>query len=168
MKYLTQSDGWRLQRTVNSKPIFNKFTQGANTPQTRLGENGQSRLLARFRQIFPFTVFPDEIIIEELRVVWVRKKGPWMSEIISIMATDIACVNASKGLITGEVHIQSVTGGPQIYVDKLHSQNAYKIRDLIEGIALASREGLKLESTNSIEDERQAILRAGQIRPSVY
>jgi hypothetical protein len=153
MQYLAQSDGWKFDRVMK--------------PKTTLGQDGQSRMLGKFRQIFPLALFRDDVIVEELRVVWVRRKGPWVSEIISIMATDIACVNASKGLITGEVHIQSVTGGPEIFVDKIKGSHAYEVRDLVEGIALASREGLRIEKTKDLNEERAELLRAGQVRTSL-
>lgn len=152
MKFLTQTDGWRFDRLMKPKPT--------------LGQNGQSRVLERFRQIFPLALFQDELIVEELRVIWIKKKGPWTSEVISIMATDIACVYSSRGPLFGNVEIQSVTGGPEICVDKLLGKDAYRIRDLVEGIALASREGLKIEREDNLEEEKRKILRAGQIRTS--
>lgn len=148
MKYPAQSDIWRLDRIT-------KVGSG-------LSSNGTSRVLGHFRQIFPLTFFPDHLIIEELRIVWVKRSGPWTNEIISIMATDIACVNASAGPFFGHVHIQSLTGGPQIMVDNLFRRNVFKVRSLVEGIALASREGLKIEN-NNLESERENLLRAGSV-----
>ena len=148
MKYLAQSDLWRLEWVTKPKPV--------------IGQNGMSRVLGRFRQIFPLTLFPDELIIEELRIVWVKRSGPWTNEVISIMATDIACVNAAGGLFFGYVHVGSLTGGPQILVDNLLRRHVFKIRSLVEGIALASREGLKIENSD-LEAERQDLLRAGNV-----
>ena len=150
MKYTAQSDLWRLDHVVRAKPVF-----GVN--------NGQSRVLGRFRQIFPLTLFPDEIIIEELRIVHVQNNGPWSNYINSIMATDIACVNASSGPFFGHVHIQSLTGGPQIMVDSLTRAAVFKIRSLVEGIALASREGLLINQRN-LEEERASLLAAGEVK----
>ena len=152
MKYLAQSDPWRLDKTIQAKPLIH--------------ENGQSRVLGRFRQIFPLTLFPDELIIEELRVIWVKKLGPWTSEIVSIMATDIASVNASRGLLFGHVHVKSLTGGPEIIVESLMQEHAYQARSLIEGIALSSREGLIIQHA-SLETERANLLRAGQVKTNV-
>src|SRR3990167_9100479 len=105
MKYLAQSDLWRLEQVMKTKPAFS--------------QNGTSRILGRFRQIFPLTLFPGELIIEELRIIWVKRNGPWVNEVISIMATDIACVNASTGPFFGHVHIKSLTGGPEILVNSM-------------------------------------------------
>ena len=152
MKYLALTDGWQFDRLIKTK--------------SQTAANGQSRILERVHQIFPMTLFPDELIVEELRVVWIRRRGPWTSELVSIMATDIACVYATRGLIFGSLHIKNITGGPEICLDSLLGRDAYKIRNLVEGIALASREGLQLERTVNLDKERNEILRVGQVRSS--
>ena len=92
MNYPALSDMWRLDRALKLKS-----TNG----NTQIVPNSQSRILARTRQVFPLTLFPDEIIVEELRIVWLRKNGPWSYEVVSIMATDIASVNAASGPFFG-------------------------------------------------------------------
>ena len=148
MKYLSQSDLWRLDHAV--RPIIT------------IGPKGKSRVLGRFHQIFPLTLFPDDLIVEELRIVHVQNNGPWTKEINSIMATDIACVNASSGPFFGHIHIQSLTGGPEILVDNLKRNDVFEIRSIIEGIALNAREGLRVEDRD-LESERINLLRAGNI-----
>lgn len=148
MKYPAQSDIWKLEQTSK-----NRKSQDFSMRSTEL---------ARFNQFFPLTIFPDELIIEEHRVVWIENKGPWTRELISIMATDIACVNASTGPFFGHVHVKSLTGGPEILVDRLWKNDVDKIRNLIEGVALASRRGSVIESDN-IEVRRDMLLRAGAI-----
>jgi hypothetical protein len=78
------------------------------------------------------------------------------------MATDIASVNASSGLFFGHIHIKSLTGGPEIMVDSLHRRDIYKVRSLVEGIAMSAREGLKV-SGDTLEAERQSLYQAGEI-----
>ena len=153
MNYLALSDIWRLDRALKLKS-----TNG----NTQIVPNSQSRILARTRQVFPLTLFPDEIIVEELRIVWLRKNGPWSYEVVSIMATDIASVNAASGPFFGHIHVQSLTGGPEILVDNLSRKNVYTIRSLVEGIAMSAREGLAVENAN-IESERRNLMQAGQI-----
>lgn len=124
--------------------------------------NGKSRLLFRARQVFPMTLFPDEIIIEELRIIWYKQKGFWTNEVVSIMATDIASVNASSGPLFGHIHVQSLTGGPEILVDNLLRKDTYRLRSLVEGIALSAREGLSIQNDN-LEVERQNLYKAGEV-----
>jgi hypothetical protein len=132
-----------------------------------IATNGHSRPLARYRQPMILTLFPDELIIEELRVIWVKNTGPFMNEIVTIMATDIASVNASSGPIFGHIHVKSLTGGPEILVDKLIRHQVFGARSLIEGIALSSREGLKVDNQN-LEAERENLIRAGQVHSTGF
>src|SRR3990167_6844659 len=148
MNYPAQSNLWRLN--MATKPKANGET---------VLQSGHSRTLARSRQVFPLTLFRDEILIEEMRIVWLRKMGPWAEEIVSIMATDIASVNCASGLLFGFIHVQSLTGGPEIFVDNLLKNDVHKIRSLVEGIAMSAREGLKIDDS-SLEGEKHSLLQA--------
>jgi len=151
MKYPALSDMWRLDMALRPKTNGKAITEG-----------GQSRILYSARQIIPLTLFPDQITVEELRIVWLRKMGPWMNEVVSIMATDIASVNCSTGLFFGFIHVQSLTGGPEILVDNLLKKDVLVIRSLVEGIAMSAREGLKVNGEN-LEAEKQSLIQAGTV-----
>ena len=142
---------WRLDMALRPKTNGKAITEG-----------GQSRILYSARQIIPLTLFPDQITVEELRIVWLRKMGPWMNEVVSIMATDIASVNCSSGLFFGFIHVQSLTGGPEILVDNLLKKDVLVIRSLVEGIAMSAREGLKVNGEN-LEAEKQSLIQAGTV-----
>lgn len=150
MRYPAQSDLW-------------KYNWGQNQKGRSITQIGKSRVLYRVKQVFPVVLFPSEVIVEELRIIWLRQFGPWASEVLSIMATDIASVNAASGLLFGNIHIKSLTGGPEIVVDNLHRRDVFQLRGLVEGIALSAREGLKIEEDN-LESERSFLLRAGQVK----
>lgn len=165
MNYLARSDMWEIDQAL------------------RMGQlavpTDQSRVLARFKQIFPLALFPDDLIIEELRLVWVHREGPWADEVISIMATDIASIDASSGPLFGHIHIKSLTGGPEIFIDNLYradvynrsrlhrvaSCNAmrYKIRCLVEGISLSARAGLKVNQED-LDNKRNFLAEAGSVK----
>jgi hypothetical protein len=151
MNYPAQSDIWKLKmasaNSINGKHIT---------------QIGKSRILFRVRQVFPMILFPSELIVEELRIVCLKQLGPWTNEILSIMATDIASVNSSNGLFFGNIHIKSLTGGPEITVDSLRRKDVLKVRSLVEGIALSAREGLTVQSKN-LETEKQSLYQAGQV-----
>ena len=151
MRYPALSDMWRLDMALRPKTNGKAITEG-----------GQSRILYSARQIIPLTLFPDQITVEELRIVWLRKMGPWMNEVVSIMATDIASVNCSTGLFFGYIHVQSLTGGPEILVDNLLKKDVLVIRSLVEGIAMSAREGLKVYGEN-LEAEKQSLIQAGTV-----
>lgn len=151
MNYPAQSNIWKLDMATRPRE-YGRAIVG----------KGESRVLATVKQFVPLTLFPDTLIVEELRIIWDRKLGFWMRDVISIMATDIASVECSTGLIFGHIHIKSLTGGPEIVVNNLKVREVVKIRSLVEGIALTAREGLRV-SGDSLEAERQSLMRAGAI-----
>jgi hypothetical protein len=65
----------------------------------------KSRVLGEFKSIFPFMLFPDRLIVEEKRVVWINRMGPWLTKACSVMATDISNVEASHGPFFGHLHV---------------------------------------------------------------
>lgn len=150
MRYPAQSDIWRLNQATKLR--------------TKISTNGQSRILAHHKQVFPLSLFPDELIIEEMRVVHIKVNGPFSKGVISIMATDIACVNASTGIFFGIIHIQSLTGGPEIMIDNMFNTDVFGSRDLVEGIAMSAREGLANEEQADLAQKREDLLNAGRIR----
>ena len=149
MNYLAKSDIWQTD-------------QASRTGQL-IAVTDQSRVLARFKQIFPLALFPDELIVEELRIIWVHKDAPWSDEIISIMATDIASIDASAGPFFGRIHIKSLTGGPEIMIDNLLRKDVYRIRCLVEGVSLSARAGLKVDDED-LDMKREFLARAGSVR----
>ncbi|MDP2632789.1 MAG: hypothetical protein Q8P25_03640 [Candidatus Curtissbacteria bacterium] len=146
MRYLAQSNIWRLEQAQNAKPS---------------STNGKSQVLGKFRQIFPLTLFPDELVVENLRIVHIINNGFWMKTVNSIMATDIACIVGSVGPFFGHIHIKSLTGGPEILVDNLSRSNVSLARSLIEKIALLSRQGIQFAANN--QEEQRAKLHFGNL-----
>jgi len=123
----------------------------------------KSRVLRRFRSVFPFMLFPDELIVEENRVIWKNWLGPGYSRVISIMATDISNVQASHGPIFGHLHVGSLVGGPEILIEKLSRKECVKARALIEGIILTAREKLAVRK-KEIEKEKEELSKLGGVK----
>lgn len=149
MDYLAKSDIWQTDQALRTGRL--------------IATTDQSRVLARFKQIFPLALFPDELIVEELRIIWLHKDAPWSDEIISIMATDIASTDASAGPFFGRIHIKSLTGGPEIMIDNLLRKDVYRIRCLVEGVSLSARAGLKVDDED-LDMKREFLARAGSVR----
>jgi len=156
MRYPALSDRWKLDMALKTRP------NGSDGHGRTITDIGQSRVLASAKQIMPFTLFPDTLVVEELRIIWLRQMGFWMNEVVSIMATDIASVNCSTGMIFGHIHVKSLTGGPQILVNNLLKKDVLLIRSLVEGIALSAREGLVVSEKN-LDQEKNSLMKAGAI-----
>lgn len=78
------------------------------------------------------------------------------------MATDIASIDSSTGPILGHIHVISLTGGPEIVVDKLPKSDVLRARFLIEGVVLSARRGEVIEKSN-LEVERTYLINKGRI-----
>lgn len=152
MQYLAGSNLWQLDR-ANNRPI---------SPTVSDSEIS-SRVLAKFSQVFPLSLIPDDLIIEEMRIVWVKRNGIWSDEIISVMATDIACVEASAGPFFGHVHIKSLTGGLEITLEHLFRSDAFQIRNLVEALALSARSGKSLER-DDLDLEKRQLYEMGRVK----
>jgi len=123
----------------------------------------KSRVLDRFKSMFPFMLFPDELIVEENRVIWKNWLGPGMTSVISIMATDISNVQASHGPFFGHLHVGSLVGGPEILVEKLSRKDVVKARALIEGIILTARERVTLRK-KEVAKEEEELTKIGEVK----
>lgn len=147
MQYPSQSELWKMDRIKPFSTHVNHY---------------MPRTLGRFKQVFPLVLFPNDLIIEEHRVVFFINKGPWIREVISTMATDIASIDSSTGPFLGLIHIKSLTGGPEILIDRLYKEDVLKARSLVEGVVLASRNGERFQE-NNIEAERNHLITRGKI-----
>lgn len=126
-------------------------------------EEKQSRVLGRFRSMFPFMLFPDELIVEEKRVIWRNWMGPGYTRVISIMATDISNVQASHGPFFGHLHVGSLVGGPEILIERLSRKDCVRARALVEGIILAARERAEVKK-GKVEKEKEDLSRLGEVK----
>ena len=167
-EYKVRTPPWRVNWVKKYLPVFsNKQKRKIQFPEEKTlrgKEKGErSRVLGRFRAMFPFDLFPDELVVEEKRVIWINRILPMYSRAISIMATDISNVEAAHGPFFGHIHIGSLVGGPEILIERLSRRDCIKARALVEGIILAEREGAKLRK-REVEVEKEALSEAGEIK----
>src|SRR4030066_911134 len=100
--------------------------------------------LARFKAVFPFQLFPDELIVEEKRIIWIHRFGPRMCEVVTLLPIDINRVEASAGPLFGHLHVSIPRHDIEIFIDRLKRKDALFARDLIDGLVTAVRENLPI------------------------
>lgn len=116
-----------------------------------------TKVLGKFKSVFPFELFPDELIISERRVIWIHKFGPWMSRVISVLHQDVADIEASTGPLVGHLHVRNFTGGEEIIMEHLWKKDLQKARDLVESMMIKKRVGLR--DTKTKEEAQQDLER---------
>jgi len=165
-EYRSRTPAWAknwLARCFHPFGFQNQKASPDTSQQETTELEKKSRVLGRFRSMFPFTLFPDELIVEENRVIWKNWLGPGMTSVTSIMATDISNVQASHGPFFGHIHIGSLVGGPEILMEKLSRADAVKARALIEGIILTARERLAIRK-KEVTQEEEELSKLGEVR----
>jgi hypothetical protein len=110
-----------------------------------------SAVLARFKAVFPFQLFPDELIVEEKRIIWIHRFGPRMCEVVTLLPIDINRVEASAGPIFGHLHVSIPRHDIEILVDRLTRKDAFFARDLIDGLVTAVRENIPIAGETTSE-----------------
>ena len=123
----------------------------------------QSRVLQTFKSAFPFQFFPDQLIVEEKRVIWKDWMGPGLYKAISIMASDISNVQGAHGPFLGHIHVGSLVGGPEICIQHLWRKDVVRARALIEGIILAARERASVRR-EEVEEEQKELSQLGKVK----
>ena len=136
---LTPEEVRRFEREA-----IKQFTHDKNA-HPHVESKAGSPVLARFKSVFPFDLFPDELIVEEKRIIWITLFGPGMCEVITLAPVDINRIEASAGPIFGHLHIAIPRHDIEIIVERLKRKEAFRARDLIEGLMDAAREGVKIE-----------------------
>lgn len=122
-------------------------------------ENFHTKVLGKFRSVFPFELFPDELIISERRIIWIHRYGPWMNRVVSVLHQDIADIEASSGPIVGHLHIRNFTGGEEIIMEHLWKKDLQRARDLTEGLMMKHRVGMKDKSLkDSVKDRLEKMM----------
>lgn len=133
----------KIARELESQAI-NNYQPNKTKPTKNPVENFyHTKILGKYKSVFPFEFFPDELIVSERRVIWIHRYGPGMSRVISVLHQDIADIEASHGPIFGHLHIRNFTGGEEIVIEHLWRKDVQKARDLVESMMLARRVGVK-------------------------
>lgn len=110
---------------------------------------GCKRMLLRISAIFPFDIFPDEIIIDECKVSVVFREFFFSDDIHSINIEMIRDVEVETGPFFAKLQILP-DGYPSkpLIVKYLRRKDAYQARSVIQGLMLAKRNSIDLRKVN--------------------
>ncbi len=106
---------------------------------------GCKRMLYKLSAIFPFDLFPDEIIIDECKVSVVFREFFFSDDIHSINIEQIRDVDVETGPFFAKLQIVP-DGYPSkpLIVRYLSKKQAYRARSIIQGLMVAKRNNIDL------------------------
>lgn len=102
--------------------------------------------IAHIKSIFPFQLFPDELIIKRETITFISNLGPGMKQSRTIHFDDIAQVEADLGPIFAHLHIiPKLRTEEQIIIDRISRKDALATEKLVE--EMIEKHHLKHESS---------------------
>ncbi|HEY4694642.1 MAG TPA: hypothetical protein VIH52_01625 [Candidatus Nanoarchaeia archaeon] len=124
---LTSEEAKRIEQEALEK--YYRATSEGKKPKLAEGE------LAHIKSIFPFHLFPDELIIRPETVTYIIRWGPGMHQSTTIHFDDIAQVAADVGPFLGQLRIiPKLRTEEPLIIEKISRKNALALEKLIEGM----------------------------------
>lgn len=101
-------------------------------------------VLASARSVFPFALFPDDIILDRTKVTILKRDFFWSKNIISIRIEDILNVSASTGPFFGSVNISSrvMNSTDHFSIDYFYKKDAIYLKRIIQGYMIAQHNNI--------------------------
>ena len=95
-------------------------------------------VLARAETVFPFTLFPDTIIVDRTKVTIHKRSFFWSADTISIRIEDVLNVSTSIGPVFGSVTIASrvMSTVDHFKVNLLWRKDAIRLKHIIQGYVI--------------------------------
>lgn len=127
-----------------------------------LAKRGERELL-RIKTVFPFILFPDELIIDENKITIVIRQFFKTKNVRSILHKDIANVNMQTSLFFATIAItdQYFSKNP-VQVKYLKKNEATLARQMIQGLMVAHTQKVEVSQLN-IDEAKEKLIQIGKI-----
>ncbi|HRN70543.1 MAG TPA: hypothetical protein PLS49_05145 [Candidatus Woesebacteria bacterium] len=126
-----------------------KQSDSENDPIMELEKTAEAadRVLFKTKTIFPFDLFPDELIIDENKIDIISGLFFDSKDVFSIPISNISGVNSSFDLFFGQLRIEAwgLNKNPEP-IRFLNKTDAAKARRIISGLILANKNEIDLKS----------------------
>ena len=107
-------------------------------------------VLLTISTVFPFTLFPDKLIITESKINLISQIFFFSKQVRSVLIKDIATVQAETSLLFGKLSIiDKNSKAPPTILTFLKNKDALEARRIIQGLILISRENVELTHLQS-------------------
>ncbi len=122
---------------LRGKPKESKKSQQNPSLQTIVEKSHE--VLGRATTIFPFTLFPDTVIVDRTKVTIIKRNFFWSEDVVSIRIEDVLNATASVDLFFGSLNVSSrVMNSTDHYQIKfLWKSDAMHLKHLIQGYVIA-------------------------------
>jgi hypothetical protein len=100
--------------------------------------------LLRFSAVFPLELFPDEVILDRLKISIIKRDFIISKRTITIPLTATVSVKTFRGPLTSQIEVQDTRTFKQgpIKVRNMMNSDASRFRQIVEGIVIGMRQGI--------------------------
>lgn len=126
-----------------------------------------SSLLFSCRTVFPFTLFPDTITVDKIKVSVIQKIFFFSGSVQSILIKDIRFVQLSTSILFGTIKIEMigyVENPPPI--NFLSKKDAVKLHNIITGLLVTKAENIDLDEL-SRKNVVKAVKKIGSLHQNI-
>lgn len=107
--------------------------------------NKSNKVLLHVKAVFPFDLFPNELIIDLSKVTFIMKEFFGSGAMEAVYVKDIADVIVETGPVFSTLRIVDISFGANKHIiHYLKRKDAFRAREIIEGLITANKEGLDL------------------------
>lgn len=101
-------------------------------------------VLAKTKTVFPFTLFPDTVLVDRTKVTIIKRRFFWSEDVVSFRIEDILNADAGVDLFFGSLTISSrVMNSTDHYMIKfLWKNDAMHLKHLILGYVIAQHNNI--------------------------
>ncbi|MEX0617082.1 MAG: hypothetical protein WD231_04735 [Candidatus Woykebacteria bacterium] len=100
-------------------------------------------IIHKVKSMFPFQLFPDELLIKKDKITLVNNVGPGMRRMRDLHLHDIAQVEADVGPLFGHLHvIPKLRTEEPLLIDRISRKEALQTRKIIEDL-IESHQGIE-------------------------
>ena len=110
-------------------------------------------VLAKARTVFPVTLFPDDVILDRMKITIIKRDFFWSSSVISIQVRDILNVSTSVGPLFGSLTIASrvMNSIDHFEINYLWRGDAVQLKNMIQGYAIAKHSNIDTDHLSKVE-----------------
>lgn len=141
---------------INKKQTPFVFARDSVLAKQKVSAEDASMQLFRIKGFWPFDLFPDELILEEKRIILKRNYFPWFSHITTIPIDRVALFEVSHSWFFSALYIQGGWWGVGSRYDTitmrwLRHADAQKAKDIVDGLRIKNVGHLELPQAGKKE-----------------
>jgi hypothetical protein len=119
---------------------------------TKDNVNAANETLFQMSATFPFQLFPDQIILDRLKINIIKKNFFASSQITTLPLSNTISVKVNSNPFFSQVEISDTNlRGATTFVRHLRKDDAMKFKTLVQGIVIGMNQGIDLMSMTSNE-----------------